>query len=476
MVCPTEIPFSEGGIININNFILDKYVPAKLSEPIYSALYANEDSAVKAPTKHAQLLCTELIWPFSRAGALPLEVPIKTVKVLAEGDDEIKAKRILELAFEMKTLNNSHQPGDTIAILPMNNVNKVQKLLQQMQLLNSAETTFQLQISSKCMKKNVKLPTYIPTLCTPYQLLRDCINIHAVPKKQFLSVLASCCSDVNEKAFLSCLSSKEASCYYNELILERGLTLLDLLELCPSCTPTLEILIEHLPRLLPRPYSLANNPLTDEVKIIFSILPQKTGVTTDMLNTFATLCLKNINIPEPPKIVVYSRQTNHFCFTVKEASEHNHILICVGTALAPFLGFLELKEQLLGSKALESLGDTWLFAGAVNEAYLPHRERILAYEEAGVLQRYYEAFSRVPNSSHHYVQEQIAAHAAEFVDFFFDEKTILYVCADGGSISKSIEKTIANCITQIRHITSEEALLIIKAYKGSGKYREDLWL
>lgn len=476
MVCPTKSTASGFDVLNIKDYILEKYVPLKLSEPIYSVNFVDCWNENKFPNEHSQLQCTELVWPFSRTGASPIQVPISAAQIMAEADDEINGKRILEITLNMESVGDYFQPGDTIGILPINNINDVQLLLKQMQLENNIDDTFQLLISPKCIKKTAKLPTHIPNRCTPYKLLRDCLSIHAIPKKQFLNVLANCCEDNDERAFLSSLSSKEGSNYYNELILERGLKLLDLLELCPSCKPTLEVLIEHLPRLLPRPYSIANNPVANDLKIIFSILTEKPGVTTDMLNNLTIRFFNSANPLELPTITLYARQLNQFRFTAEEATERNHILIGVGTALAPFLGFLELKQQLLENAGFKTLGDTWLFAGAINETHLPHRDRILAYKETGVLQRYFESFSRVSSATFHYIQEQLVAYASEFVEFLHQENTVLYICADGGSISKSIEKAIVECLTQVKHITLEEATQELQLYKQNGKYREDLWL
>ncbi|XP_054725554.1 methionine synthase reductase [Anastrepha obliqua] len=470
MVCPTD--FDK---LDIKAYILNKYVPAKVSEPMYIISSADDLDELKS-TKHAQLQCSDLIWPFSRPGALPAEVPIKEVQILTEQNDEIKEKCIMELIMEMQADSNYYQPGDTIGILPYNNSRDVQSLLQHMDLTNKSNSTFELQISPKCTKKTAKLPPYIPTHCTPFKLLRDCLNLHAIPKKQFLNSLANCCGNTDEREFLSCLSSKEGSPYYNELILQRGLTLLELMELCPSCKPTLEVLIEHLPRLLPRPYSIANNVISQEIKIIFSILTEKPGVTTNMLKSLGMPFLKAKKPVELPKVIAYARHSSEFRFTSQEASENNHILIGVGTALAPFLGFLEKKEQLLTDGAYTSLGDTWLFAGAATESSILHRENVLAFYSTGVLQRYFECLSRVPSAKYHYVQEQILANATELIEFLLQENTVLYVCADGGSVSKSIEKAIVECFAQVQQITLEEALETIKTFKRNGKFREDLWL
>ncbi|XP_067633584.1 methionine synthase reductase [Eurosta solidaginis] len=476
MVCAVESSNWDVEGLNIKDYILENYVPANASECNYTIEFVDDVAEPRRSDKHAQLRCSNLIWPFSRCGNSPTEVPIKAAQLLTKANDERNPKRIIELTIAMEYATDSYQPGDTIAILPSNDTKEIYKLLNHMQLSEKSDNIFQLQLSSKCTKKTLKVPDYIPLYCTPYLLLRDCLNIHAIPKKQFLSALANSCTNAAECAFLKCLSSKEGSGFYSKLVLDLGLTLCELLILCPSCKPTLVQLVEHLPRLLPRPYSIANNPISNEVKIIFSIRSQKPGVTTNMLSTLALRMLNDINVVDLPKIIAFGRQTNQFRFTAKEAGEHNHILIGVGTAISPFLGFLELKTQMIADNTIKSFGKIWLFAGATTERSLPHRERILAYKESNVLQHYFECLSRAPDASYLYIQDQISALGSEFVEFLMQENTVLYTCADGGKISQSIDKAIIECLAQVQKITWDEAKEVTKSLKRNGKYREDVWL
>lgn len=57
------------------------------------------------------------------------------------------------------------------------------------------------------------------------------------------------------------LCSIQGSDDYTRLVRQPELNILDFLNAFPSCNPPLERLLEQLPRLLARPYSLSSSPL-----------------------------------------------------------------------------------------------------------------------------------------------------------------------------------------------------------------------
>jgi sulfite reductase alpha subunit-like flavoprotein len=57
------------------------------------------------------------------------------------------------------------------------------------------------------------------------------------------------------------LCSLQGSDDYTRLVRQPELNVLDFLNTFPSCHPPIERLLEQLPRLLARPYSLSSSPL-----------------------------------------------------------------------------------------------------------------------------------------------------------------------------------------------------------------------
>lgn len=325
-------------------------------------------------------------------------------------------------------------------------------------------------------KKPIQVPAYIPVKTTPREILQDCVNIHCVLKKKFLQILSTYCTDINESRFLNSLSVKEGTRFYQELCIERRLTLIDVLSLCPSCKPSLEVLVEFLPRLMPRPYSIIHSPLecVDKCRIIVSIEPikygVKEGITTRMLQD---KLLKHVYI--------YLRQpTNCFSYTEDEF-KRNQLLIAIGSAVAPFLSFLQHKSYLI--QKYQEAGQTWLILGATSSEAIPHRQKLLDYTQmtsssGPLLDKFVECHSRGNEGLTPYchVQDALSSLSEEITDYLLRDKTDLYVCADGATISKDIEDSICNCLTKELNIEAAQAKDMIKQYRSQGKYREEIWL
>lgn len=386
-------------------------------------------------------------------------------------DAATETKRVVELKLDISAFGDLQlEPGDTVAILPSNDSKIVEQLLQRLELAQQADTACHVRLALNCAKKSSKVPAHIPPAATPREIFTHCLALHAVPQKQFLSALANCTSDAKERSFLASLSSKQGASHYQKLIFERGLNVLDLLELCTSCLPPLALLVEHLPRLLPRPYSMANSPLENAqlLCLIYSIRAVKPGVTTSMLETKVH---QHKERAEPVELLIYPRLHNAFRYT-EEQLGGNHILIAVGTGLAPFLGFLEHKQRSASDLAK---GHTWLYVGAKTPQAILKQQQLQAWQEAAVLQRLRLCYSRSTEPPK-YVQEMLEEDAEQLIPLLLKPESVLYVCADGAKISKSIDEGLRRCLQLVLQLGETEATERLKELRAQGKYREDVWL
>ena len=93
-------------------------------------------------------------------------------------------------------------------------------------------------------------------------------------RKLLLRLLAEHCSDSKEGHELLRLSSRGGRDAYNSLISSGSPWLLDLLLRFPSCQPPLAALLDALPPLAPRLYSVASSPLEhgETAHIAFSVV------------------------------------------------------------------------------------------------------------------------------------------------------------------------------------------------------------
>ncbi|KAL5273194.1 MTRR family protein [Megaselia abdita] len=396
----------------------------------------------------------DIVFPFAKSPVISSD--LKDSKVLVEGEG---LKKVIEISLDAKDLP-SFYPGDTIGVLTENLSEDVDFFLDHLGLSNSADNECSLSIKKNTTKKAAKIP--FSQITTPRQILRDYLNFRSIPKKLFLRSLVEYTENPSERHFLGTLSSKEGAKLYSELTGEKKKTFVEILKSCPSCKPSLSLLIEHLPKLLPRPYSLANSHLkSPDIKVIFSVLEENPGLTTSLMEK------------SPETLRIYLREPNHFRYS-DEDFEKNQIMISVGCGVAPFIGFLEHKEELL--KLKENKGKSWLFNGVRCKESSIYRERFIEFKASGVLDKFFESYSRDEECKYKYVQDQIVGNEESFVKLLLKEETVLFVCADGAGISKGVEECISKCLERVLAIDDVQSKELVLKFKKERKYREDLWV
>jgi hypothetical protein len=115
--------------------------------------------------------------------------------------------------------------------------------------------------------------------CTVRDAFLFCCDVSRAPSKGILKMLSASCSDQEDAKKLTHLASPEGAADYNVLAQSWNPTTLDLLLAFPSCHPTLAQLLEFLPALTPRYYSVTSSPCwhPNIVHVAFSVV----GYTTD---------------------------------------------------------------------------------------------------------------------------------------------------------------------------------------------------
>lgn len=265
-------------------------------------------------------------------------------------------------------------------------------------------------------------------------------------------------TDENELNTLNELCSPQATGKYNDFITKNYITLFELLSTFPSCLPPFTLLLEHLPKLQPRRYSVSSSPNGTELKFIYSLeeLPNGyEGICTSWLHQRVRL-----HENEPVTIPIYLRKINDF--HLPDDASTNIIMIAAGTGIAPMLSFLRSRN--------ETSGKVWLFYGCrySNRDFL-HRDEIEAFVKSGRV-KLTTAFSRESSCR---IQDKIRERAREFVDFLGDD-TVVFVCVNN-KMSRSVHETVRDCIREGKSCGAEEANVIMDDLKKKRRYLEDVW-
>ena len=380
-------------------------------------------------------------------------------------------RRVLHMEVDISGsgMEQYYRPGDSIGILPENNPSMVDQIIKRLGcdptavfLVRAPEDEMTSSINANkngdinsagsetintSLHTEEKLLSHLNWPCTVRNALLHGCDLTTPPRKSLLRVLAEYCTDTTEKQRLLLLCSRQGRDLYATEILAARPHLLDLLVMFPSCTPPLDALLDALPALPPRMYSITCSPMScpTTIQVAFTVVRYTTTTTTMTTNStnstgngtapapashntihrkgVATtwldrLCAPLLESSSSCQQQVTSTNTSDTCRTplrvpiflrkggaFKPPSDLSRpwILIGPGTGVAPFRGFLQERrariqqERYSSNKDITSVGECWLFFGCRRPDldYL-YESDLKSFHQDGTLTRLEVAFSRAP--------------------------------------------------------------------------------
>ncbi|XP_063826435.1 methionine synthase reductase [Ostrinia nubilalis] len=410
------------------------------------------------------------------------EADIQDCRRLTAVDDGCKAA--YEITFDITGSKFAFRPGDTIGIIAHNESREVEAIIDQLDLTSLADVQYTLCNSSK----GGKIPVHIPAKSTIRHVLTHCCDIRSVLKKLFLLALSRHTKDKNERKILEYLCSKEGATAYTTHILNKHFCILDLFATFKSCQPPVEILLANLPRLLPRPYSIVNSGLNPNIlKMCFSVTElahNRVGLVTRWLERIINSKnniedkLKSLTIDDcnmNTKIPIYLRK-NMSGFSPPENLEIPLILIGPGTGVAPYLGFLEERQDLKEKQSGVKLGEVWMFFGCRNPKLdFIYENELNGFLENRIINELITSFSRIENGcSNKYIQDGIMQNGEQVVKLISEGATI-FVCGDMKNMAVQVREAFVKCIVKYQKKTEQDAEKLIANMQTGKRYLVDAW-
>uniref|UniRef100_A0A673T2G6 Methionine synthase reductase n=2 Tax=Suricata suricatta TaxID=37032 RepID=A0A673T2G6_SURSU len=422
------------------------------------------------------------------------QVPISKAVQLTT-NDAVKTTLLVEL--DISKTDFSYQPGDAFNVICPNSDTEVQNLLQRLQLTDRREHCVVLGIKADTKKKGAALPQHVPEGRSLRFLLTWCLEIRAVPKKALLRALAEHAAGPDQRRLLE-LCSRQGAADYGRFVRDARATLLDVLQAFPSCRPPLALLLEHLPKLQPRPYSCASSSLCHpgRLRFIFNVVEVLSASTTEVLRRgvctgwlaaqVAPILRPAAQVspaegcPAPaPEIYISPRTTN--VFHLPSDPSVPVIMVGPGTGVAPFIGFLQHREKLQEQHPETHFGATWLFFGC------RHKERDYLFREElrhlcrrGVLTHLKVSFSRdaalgEEAAPARYVQDNMRLHGEQVARALLQESGRVYVCGDAKNMAKDVNDTLVEIISKEAGVEKLEAMKTLATLKEEKRYLQDIW-
>ncbi|RDD45610.1 Methionine synthase reductase [Trichoplax sp. H2] len=404
-------------------------------------------------------------------------------------------KKVLELVLCQNDESIDFLPGDSINVFCPNNEEEVNWIISRLGLIDIRNRTFTLRVMSETKKRLPKIPDHIPKDCTIKEALMFHCDIRSIPKKATLRMLAEYTENQNERKRLLQLSSREGGNDYTNLICNSSISFLDILATFPSCRPPFIKVIELLPRLQPRPYSIVNSPIQGKkiMKVAFTIVQLPPSIATrglreGLCSGWLQSITKHLHSPQlshgnnvgTVKIGISSRRNQNFNLPNDKSTPL--IMIGAGTGISPYVGFLEHRWLIENDMAQTAHYGSWLlFYGCRHKDrdYL-YKNDINTYLHRKILTHHYVAFSRevqenLSEKFPRYVQECLRQQSDKVVKLLLEESALVYVCGDAQGMAKDVMNTIIDLIERNKGIPKEEASKIVLTMMKEKRYRQDIW-
>ena len=309
-----------------------------------------------------------------------------------------------------------------MAVYPQNNSQLVEKIGQ---LLNAnLDSVFTLRNLDEDSSKKTPFPC--PT--TYRAALTYYVDITSTPRTHVLKEISDYATDEEQKEFLKKMSSssEEGKALYSDWIIKSCRSIVHVLEDLSSVKPPLDHLLELLPRLQSRYYSISSSPklYPDSIHITAVVVKYETK-TGRLNNGVATRWLKEKQISEalPPTIPIFVRRSQ---FSLPHKSQTPIIMIGPGTGLAPFRGFIQERHWMIQEN--KPVGDTILYFGCrkKSEDFL-YEDELNQYVKSKAITKLYLAFSR-DQEQKVYVTHFLRQNMKETWEIIGTKNGHIYVC------------------------------------------------
>ena len=245
--------------------------------------------------------------------------------------------------------------------------------------------------------------------------------------------------------------------------------LIDVLTQIPAfSTLKIDSILEILLPIAPRLYSISSSSEThqndeDKGEVHLTVALDKFKVENQLKTGLASQFLADF--PLETEFDFYIHSNPNF----RLPSENTPIImIGAGTGIAPFRSFL-FERDATGAE-----GKNWLFFGEQHFTLdFYYQTEIQEWIATGLLTKFDAAFSR-DQPEKIYVQNRLQEKAKE-VNQWLEEGAVLYVCGQKNPMSKDVENTLIQIISEQRNVDTQTAKQILQDLEEQGKYQKDVY-
>jgi nitric oxide synthase oxygenase domain/subunit/sulfite reductase alpha subunit-like flavoprotein/hemoglobin-like flavoprotein len=248
---------------------------------------------------------------------------------------------------------------------------------------------------------------------------------------------------------------------------ETYLTLLDLFDAFPDAIPTLDVLIELLPRMKPRMYSIGSSPRVHprQVRVMAGALriPLRDGRVREGV---CSRYLAGLEAGDTVRMSVKAAPRR-----LPEDFEGPLVMVGAGTGLAPLFGMLE--DRAARGAPDPSKAPALLYFGCRDDSEFLKKKQLIAWREIGLLDRLSVAFSR-KGPLKAYVQEALDADGARVWSTLRRPECRFIICGDA-KMAQDVDERLLQILQREGRLSYTQATAFLHAMRAEGRYIEDVW-
>lgn len=374
-----------------------------------------------------------------RLGELQRGVVVENRELVDLSKPGAHSKRHIEFALPRGV---SYRAGDYLAILARNPDAVVNRVLRRFGI--AADTQIILRRSSTGTSG---LPTDQPISCG--DLFTNFVELSQPATKAQVAALASATRCPPEKQVLQRLAGDD----YETEVLGKRVSVIDLLEQFQSCEIDLAGYVGMLPPMRARQYSISSSPLwnPDHATLTVAVVDAPALSGQGRYQGVASSYLASL---QPGDRVSLAVRPSNSRFHPPADPRTPIIMICAGSGIAPFRGFLQ--ERAAQKAAGQDVGPALLFFGTTDpEVDYLYYDELAAWQRDGAVE-VLPAFSAKPDGNIKYVQHRVWAERKR-IEELFREGAIVFVCGDGRHMVPAVREALVKAIKEATGYSDAEA-------------------
>lgn len=356
------------------------------------------------------------------------------------GSGSNKETRHIELSLEGSGL--SYKPGDSVGVIPDNDPQLVEELIQASNWSPDETVTINKQGDILSFKEAITSYYEITVLTKPLlQKIQEFLQ-----HDRLNDLLAK----GNEKKLRSYIEGRD---------------LLDAINDFSVWGNTAQDFVSVLRKIPPRLYSIASSYDANPEEVHLTVGAVRYSANgRERKGVCSTLCAERLKIGD--KIPVFIQTNDHFRLPDDPATAI--IMVGPGTGVAPFRAFMQEREEQ------GATGKSWLFFG--DQHFMTdflYQTEWNQWLNNGVLTKLNVAFSR-DGKEKVYVQQRMKEESKELFAWL-QEGAVLYICGDEKNMAKDVHETLIEIIEKEGSLSRLEAEEYVAKLQQQKRYLRDVY-